>query len=127
MQKLTSQQGKAIGLLMSGKSQADCAAEIGVDPATVNRWVNGHQAPAFVASYNSARQSLATDCQEQLSNLYIKSVQIITEALNDENGDVYEQRKMALAIIKNGSLPDVHKLETNRLWVYQFLYSNLSR
>ena len=107
---ITPQQTQAIVLLVSGSTQTAAAAEIGVDVATLNRWVNGKQSPGFVAAYNEAKQAIVSDCEQRLSNLYDLATQVLIETLEDAE---HQQRvNVALAIYKAG-LPTFGSLETN--------------
>ncbi len=109
-QKLTPQQAQTIELLLSGNSQADTAKQVGVDPATINRWLNSRQYPQFVAAYNEAQQAVFSDNLQRLKTLHSKATDILIDIL--DNGDANQKLKVAMTIYKTG-LPAFRQFETD--------------
>ena len=56
MRPLTPAQSSAVLLLVTGRTDAEAAAELGVHRCTVSQWKNHH--PAFVAELNRTRDGV---------------------------------------------------------------------
>jgi hypothetical protein len=64
---VTPRQERAIGVLLSGSTDAEAAAEAGVSRETCCRW--RHRNADFIAAMNEARQDLAQDFHDGLRAL----------------------------------------------------------
>ena len=76
---ISSQQQKAITLLVAGNSQVITAKEIGVTPETVSRWTNHN--PDFVAALRRAKISQYEAVQNGLTELSLLAVEELGKVL----------------------------------------------
>jgi hypothetical protein len=81
---LTIEQRNAVDLLITGATDADVAAAVGVDRTTV--WIWRTTAPQFMAAVEEARLEVWRGPQEKLRSLAMKAVENLAEKV--EAGDI---------------------------------------
>jgi hypothetical protein len=90
--ELKPDQQRAIALLAAGKSITESASTVGINRATIYRWLN-HD-PAFKAAYNQWQDHLQRTCHSQLLMMAEKATAAVFKAL--ETGDA----KTGLQLLK---------------------------
>lgn len=89
---VTPEQERAIALMVTGKTVKDTALEIGVNRATLFRWMR-HD-PAFVAAWNAWRREQHQAVRAQLLGLSGEAVAAVRAALGRGDG------RIGLALLK---------------------------
>jgi hypothetical protein len=92
--------GKAVALLIAGKTDAAAGEGAGVTRQTVNEWRN--HSPAFIAALNAQRQELFGAHTERLRGLVPKAIDALENAF--EIGDPKERIAVAVHILKAAGL-----------------------
>jgi hypothetical protein len=92
---LSPQQWTAIGLLVSGKRQAEVAQEIGVSQETLSRWRNS---PIYMAALNQAIRDCYAGTVGMVRNVVGDAVDALKGCLQSEDDRV--RLSAALALIK---------------------------
>lgn len=90
--QLTPQQTTAIELIVTGRTDAEVAVQVGVTRETVNRWRNWN--PLFMAAMNELRLGLWKATRERLRTLNAKALDVIEQHV--QAGSL----KAALALLK---------------------------
>jgi len=106
-------QENAIDLLITGATDGDVAAVVGVDRVTVWQW--RHEHPVFMATLQRRRAEVWRQPQERLRSLLSKAVENLAAAV--EEGDV----KVSLEILKavgmygNGTMNAIHEQDPEKV------------
>ncbi len=79
--KLTPKQEKAITALLSQPTIEAAASSLGVNPATVHRWL---QEPAFAAAYRSARRDAVGQAVTRLQQVSGGAVAVLVQVMADK-------------------------------------------
>lgn len=93
---LNQKQSAAIELLMSGLTDAEVGAQIGVARETVCRWRLHH--PEFIAELNRRRTALLESYEQSARNLVGKAIRAAEEALDSDDQEL--KVKTACTILK---------------------------
>jgi len=91
-ESLSATQIQAIRHLISGESISSTAGSLGVNRATIHRWLKDDL--AFRASLNRAKTELSESIDARLHQISSRALDTVQEALED--GD----RKVAIAVLK---------------------------
>ena len=100
---LAVQKRRAIPMLLAGKSVSQVAEAIGVDRATVYRWL---KEPQFVAERNRQANEMWDSAQARLQGLVHKSIGVVESAL--DIGDL----KAACAVLKFTGIVNIQRSQT---------------
>ncbi len=101
IENLTTQQLRAIELLIAGANVSDVAKEIGIARQTVSKWLN--QDAHFQAELNTRRFELWNGLTDRLRGLLPKALEVVENEL--QNGDDARLRmQAALSILKLASV-----------------------
>ena len=91
--KLNEKQLIAIHLLASGVKASIIAKELGIREETLSRW---RQIDEFKEALEDATEVVLREIDETHKNLLICSQKVISEALNDEELDLFKKANLAL-------------------------------
>lgn len=76
--ELSPQQARLIQLLLAGKSQNEAAAELGVSPRTITRWM---ELPQFTQEYKHIKTDLASQVIGEINKLFPKAIKALEDSL----------------------------------------------
>lgn len=93
---LSAQQVKALGLLLAGQTQRDVAAELGINEATISRWLNYDT--QFIAAHNAGLQSLYDAGLAELLDLRRRAFGVLGDLLG--SGDEATRLKAAGIVLR---------------------------
>ena len=96
---LTSNQVKAIKVLLSSGSQVEAAKEAGVTPRTIREWLH---LPGFVAALRVGQQRVLEAVALRVGGLLHESLDVIEGALED--GDVKVRLRAAEIFLARGTI-----------------------
>jgi transposase-like protein len=91
----------AIEMLVQGSSQSAVAHELGVDRATVYRWLRN---PDFVAELNAAKKELIAVARGKVRQLYTPAIDKIIDLM--ENGPPKVQLEAAKCLLHMGGFDE---------------------
>lgn len=91
--KLNEKQLIAVHLLASGVRASIIAKEIGIREETLSRW---RQIDEFKEALEDATEVVLREIDETHKNLLIRSQNVIDEALNNEELDLFKKANLAL-------------------------------
>ncbi len=95
------QQGRAIELLIEGRTIPETATELGVTRATVWRWT---QEPDFVARLAAARAGRLTGALDRLEGAVSDALEAMVSILRDESQPAAVRLKAAESILSRAGL-----------------------
>lgn len=98
---LSPQQEQVIITLLSGSTQKEAAAAVGVAEETVSRWCNSD--PEFIATLNLRRRELWESAADRLRSLTTLAIDSLTDILENSTDDSVKLRA-ALGVLKAGAL-----------------------
>ena len=98
---LSGQQEQIVALLLTGSTQRDAAATVGVAEETVSRWVN-HD-PDFIATMNARRVDVWRGNVDRLRALTSKAIETI-ETVLEQSPDERVRLAAAVAVLRAGGL-----------------------
>lgn len=93
---LNAKQVEALALLLAGKTGRDAAAELGINEATISRWLN--KDANFIAAYNSGLESLWDAGFAELLDLRRRAMGTLSDLLDCD--DLSLRLKAAVAIMR---------------------------
>jgi hypothetical protein len=102
---LSVEQQNAVDLLVTGQSDAEVAAAVGVTRQTVNVWRNHH--PAFQAALNARRREVWETSVDRLRDLLPRALDCLSEELDGRNGWRVALRLLELAGMDCSGGPDL--------------------
>ena len=91
--KLNEKQLIAVHLLASGVKASVIAKEISIREETLSRW---RQIDEFKDALEDATEAVLREIDETHKNLLIRSQDVISEALNNEELDLFKKANLAL-------------------------------
>jgi hypothetical protein len=91
--KLNEKQLIAVHLIASGVKASIIAKQLGMREETLSRW---RQIDEFKEALEDATEVVLREIDETHKNLLISSQNTITEALNDEELDIFKKANLAL-------------------------------
>ena len=91
--KLNENQLIAVHLIASGVKASVIANQLGIREETLSRW---RQIDAFKDALEDAREAILTEIDETHKNLLISSQNVINEALNNKELDLFKKANLAL-------------------------------
>ncbi len=122
LENLTTQQIRAIELLIAGANVSDVAKEIGIARQTVSKWAN--QDSHFQAELNTRRYEMWNGLTDRLRGLLPKALEVVENELQNSD-DARLRMQAALSILKLASvemppkgLTDAAEIENakNSIW-----------
>ena len=102
---LSVEQANAVDLLVTGQSDADVAAAVGVTRQTICTWRNHH--PAFQAALNARRREVWSTAVDRLRDLLPRAVDRLGDELSGPNGWRVALRLLELAGLDRSRSPDL--------------------
>lgn len=115
--QLTPQQITAVELIVTGRTDAEVAAQVGMTRETVNHWRNWN--PLFMAAMNELRLGAWKATRERLRTLNAKALDVIEQHLQAGN------LKAALALLKYANEEKMPNGSTTLLGVVDDLAENI--
>ena len=94
--KLNKNQLIAVHLLASGVKASVIAGQLSIREETLSRW---RQIDEFKEALEEATEAVLREIDETHKNLLISSQDVINEALNDEELDLYKKANLALRFL----------------------------
>ena len=117
--KLNENQLIAVHLLASGVKASIIANQLGMREETLSRW---RQIDEFKEALKKATETILREIDETHKNLLIRSQDIINEALNNEELDIFKKANLALrylSLIKGKD--DITQKSSHNLFKYTAL------
>jgi len=115
--KLNEKQLIAVHLLASGVKASVIAKQLSIREETLSRW---RQIDEFKEALEDATESVLSEIDETHKNLLIRSQNVINEALNNEELDLFKKANLALrylSLIKGKD--DISQKSRNNLNCYR--------
>ena len=111
--KLNENQLIAVHLLASGVKASQISKQLGIREETLSRW---RQNDIFREAVKNATERVLTEIVDTYKNLLITSQNIIADALNDEELDVFKKANLALRFLSlMKGKEDIEKKSSNNL------------
>jgi hypothetical protein len=117
--KLNEKQLIAVHLLASGVKASVIATQLGIRKETLSRW---RQIDEFKEALEDATEVVLREIDETHKNLLIRSQNVINEALNNEDLDIFKKANLALrylSLIKGKE--DITQKSSNNLFKHSEL------
>ena len=119
--KLNEKQLIAIHLLASGVKASIIAKELGIREETLSRW---RQIDEFKEALEDATEAILREIDETHKNLLIRAQNVINEALNNDELDLFKKANLALRYLSlMKGKDDITQKSSHNL----FKYSELGR
>ena len=90
----------AIAALLSGKSQAEAARGIGVDPSTMKRWL---RLPEFQAEYLQVRREIMSQASARIQNNAVGLTSLALKLVSQEATPASVKAHLILGLLDRGN------------------------
>ena len=90
----------AIAALLSGKSQAEAARSIGVDPSTLKRWL---RLPEFQAEYLQVRREMMSQASARIQNNAVGLTSLALKLVSQETTPASVRAHLILGLLDRGN------------------------